>query len=322
MSTELNNLIEVMADLNKWGNPSYRLKRVNLKKGRYYIKPGRSKPFMFQSVTSVLGVSTPLPEAIIKKMCEVGYQNWKQYLNERATYGTIMHILAADHLINEGTDFDALGEKLYNIFERFKVSSELWFSWYEDLNQDLIAFAQFCVDYNVRPLLIEAPLASEAYGFAGTLDIVCDITISEKGFWGETYKTGERKGEAKETKADVEYLAVIDLKSGRHGHTAQHAEQLRLCEMLLRENYPERTSGKIIKLFNWSPRDWRSEASYSLTDQTDKNTDESVIHRLALARIDSGDLTKSPTYLKTFGYLPLGQDPATIWDFAPVFEFE
>lgn len=320
--SELNNLIEVMADLNKWEPLPYQLKRINLKKGRYYIKPGRPKPFMFQSVTSALGVSTPLPDAIIKKMCETGYREWKIFLNERATYGTIMHILAADHLTQGGTDFDALGEKVFNLFSKYRVSEDLWFQWYEDLNQDMLAFAQFCMEYNVRPHLVEIPLASEAYGFAGTIDIVCDITVSEKGFWGEVYKSGERKGEPKETKQEIEYTAVIDLKSGRHGHTNQHAEQLRLCEMLIRENYPERTAGKIIKLYNWSPKDWRTEAGYSLTDQTDKNTEESVLHRLALARIDSGDLTKSPVFLKTFGYLPLGEDPAANWDFVPVFEFE
>lgn len=312
-----NQLESVKADYNKLPELNYSLRRINTKKGRYYIKVG--VPKMFLSVTSVISATLPLDDALIKKMCEKGYDEWMKFLNERATYGTILHTLIAEFLISRKIDFDTYGDRVLEIFEQHKVEESKYFVWYEDIIQDMLAFAAFCEEYKIEPIAIELPMASDVYGFAGTLDLFCKITLKEKGFYGEVYKTGPRKGDPKESFQENTYKAIIDFKSGRHGHTEAHANQLVLCQMLMDENYPGEMDDSV-KLFNWSPKAWRSAPGFVLTDQTGKVSVDIAKARLTIA--NAGAISSPPSYLKAFGILEMGNSPEFNWDYTPVFDFD
>jgi hypothetical protein len=92
------------------------------------------------------------------------------------------------------------------------------------------------------------------------------MTIEEKGFFGEVYKAGEKKGMPKESKQEKVVTAIVDFKSSENGFFDKHFFQLQLNKRIFEENYPDRS---IDRLFNWSPKAWISEPTFNLKDQTD-----------------------------------------------------
>ena len=295
--------------------PDYTLRRVNTAQGRFYLSDEK----MYISVTSLIDMTTRQDEGLIRKMSDMGYDKWMTWLNERANYGTIMHILIAEFLEHGYIDFDLLGHRVVVLFEQYNVSKSKYFIFYEDLCQDLLAFCKFASEHKVQPLAIELPLISKSHQFGGTLDLVCKMVVPEKGFFGEVYKTGDRKGQPKESTKELEIYGIVDFKSGRNGFTDKHADQLMLCEMLLKENYNDfRNSTIPVRLFNWAPKAWRSEPSYTLKDQSMTTPPSVIFAKLTIAK----DMVRSniPTFLHPSGIVKLGDDPIENYRFRKIFE--
>jgi hypothetical protein len=274
---------------------------------------------MYISVTSLIDMTTRQDEGLIRKMSDMGYDKWMTWLNERANYGTIMHILIAEFLEHGYIDFDLLGHRVVVLFEQYNIPKNKYFIFYEDLCQDLLAFCKFASEYKIQPIAIELPLVSKTHQFGGTLDLVCKMIVQEKGYFGEVYKSGERKGQPKESTKDLEIYGIVDFKSGRNGFTDKHADQLMLCELLLKENYEEFRNSKIpVRLFNWSPKAWRSEPSYTLKDQSMTTPSHVIFAKLTIAK----DMVRNsiPTFLHPSGIVKLGDDPNNNWSFRKIFE--
>ena len=293
---------------------NYSLRRVDTTSGRHYLVTNldseEEEPVshLLPSVTTVVKGTSPVSPFIINKMIEMGKDKWNEYLNERSEYGTVMHILISELVrakqmtipLPEAELADiGMRNKGFNhrIFERFK----------EDLYSDLLSFAAFYHDYKVQPIALELPLASFKHRFAGTLDMPCLMSIPVKGFWGEVYKSGPQKGTMKETVQLVDVIGLVDFKSGRHGFYRDHEVQLKMCEVLFKENYPEICDDYSIKLFNWSPKAWRTEPSYLLTDQTGKVSQESVKNRVELFSSENPPTPKSTRIIS--GTIVLGEQP-------------
>jgi hypothetical protein len=305
----------VSAAYNLLTPPDYTLRRVNTAQGRFYLAEEK----MYISVTSLIDMTTRQDEGLIRKMSDMGYDKWMQFLNERASYGTIMHILIAEFLEHGYIDFDLLGHRVVVLFEQYNIPKNKYFIFYEDLCQDLLAFCKFAAEYKVQPLAIELPLISKTHQFGGTLDLVCKMIVQEKGYFGEVYKTGERKGQPKESTKDLEIYGIVDFKSGRNGFTDKHADQLMLCEMLLKENYDEFLNSKMpVRLFNWAPKAWRSEPSYTLKDQSMTTSLSVIFAKLTIAK----DMVRNsiPTFLHPSGIVKLGDDPIDNFRFRKIFE--
>jgi hypothetical protein len=305
----------VSAAYNLLAPPDYTLRRVNTAQGRFYLADEK----MYISVTSLIDMTTRQDEGLIRKMSDMGYDKWMQFLNERANYGTIMHILIAEFLEHGYVDFDLLGHRVAVLFDQYNIPKNKYFIFYEDLCQDMLAFCKFAAEYKVQPLAIELPLISKTHQFGGTLDLVCKMIVKEKGYFGEVYKTGERKGEPKESTKELEIYGVVDFKSGRNGFTDKHADQLMLCEMLLKENYDEFLNSKIpVRLFNWAPKAWRTEPSYTLKDQSMTTPLSVIFAKLTIAK----DMVRNsiPTFLHPSGIVKLGDDPIDNFRFRKIFE--
>ena len=294
--------------------PEYTLQRMDTVSGRHYmVRPNDSDgEFLLPSITTIVRSTSPLSPFIINKMIEMGKEKWDEYLYERMEYGTNMHILIGEFirrktmnlpLTQEEIDDIGMHNRGFNlsIFNKFK----------EDYYSDLIAFAQFYFDYKIEPIALEIPLASIKEGFAGTLDMPCKMQVPTKGFWGEVYKTGPNKGNMKETTQDVEVIALVDFKSGRHGFYRENEVQLKMCEVLFRENFPKLSESATIKLYNWSPKSWIKEPGYNLTDQTDKVTNDNYMSRVKLFRSEFDNSFKSKRVI--FGTLELGTEPIEMY---------
>lgn len=139
-------------------------------------------------------------------------------------------------------------------------------------------------DTDLKPLAIELVLTNPQDGYAGAIDLCAEITIEEKGFFGDVYKTGANAGKPKETKRQRRIRAIIDFKSGRKGFFPEHEVQLLAYKTMWNmhfEKYP------VEKVFNWSPKDWRGTTpTYNFKDQTESKNAQKLPYLVELARIE------------------------------------
>ena len=285
--------------------PPVRLYRMDVKGDRNYFSVNDSgEPEFYSGVTMVTGRMIPKDEFLVKWIAEKGYDEAIAYRDERAHYGTLMHTLAAEFIINRTIALDLFDSYVaaYCRRERLSVNEARWS---DDLRQDMVGLAKFIKDYNVRPLAVELSLCSPEDGIAGTVDLPCLMDIPTEGDWGEKYKSGVNKDKVKLTKRPVTFACVVDFKSGRSYQGGDYnAAQLRCYERLLIHNFPdifdlisepvdndappilcegEYINMKItpegtrtyqhptqmqVRTFNWSPKDWRAAPGYHLTEQT------------------------------------------------------
>ena len=284
--------------------PKHPIYRMDGKDNRYYHSVDDSgNVHFYPSVTSVIQATTPTPYHLIKWYADYGMKRAEQLRDEKAHYGTVLHILIA-HLLKRGeinleTGVEAM---LYEYADEKRLTCDIG-SWAHELRRDLLAFNQFAADYAVRPIAIEMPLVSGQLGYGGAIDLVAEITISEKGFWGETYQTGANKGQPKETKRERRVIAVIDFKSGRHGFYESNEIQANMYLDLWNKNYPELPAERCM---NWRPKDWQGEAAtYELKDQTGRESAAQIPLLLALFSLRERD---TPSGVQTIGgTLTLGQ---------------
>ena len=218
--------------------------QLNTKGYRYYYKyDEQGEPQFFPSVTTILSQTMPESPFLKQWRDKLGAEAADRYRDERAAYGTFMHGLFGELLINRSIDLDDIQEKLKVYIEQKQLPVDFIF-YADDLKKDVLAFAQWVADYDVRPLAIEIALVSELKHYAGMIDLVCTLNTKEG-----------RK------------TAIVDFKSGRNGFTEEHELQLHLYRDMWQENFPEHP---IDKVFNFSPKDWRKEKpTYNFKDQTE-----------------------------------------------------
>ena len=274
--------------------PEYRLYRADGGESRWYYCPETDR--YYPSVTSVIQGTMPTPFALIEWMKKNG-ADADEKRDERAAYGTFLHRQIERLLIDGEYNLDALGAACLS--GAIEAGDSSWSSeWYHDAKKDILAFAAFQREVDLRPIAVEVVLKSEALGYAGAVDLVCEITVTEDGYWGEVYASGPRKGEPKATKRDVRVFAIVDLKSGRKGFWENHEIQLHMYRAMVLENYPELP---ISHVFNWSPTDWVSAPGYKLKDQTGSKSAAKIPHLLALW--SAGRAPEPPRHLVVRGRL-------------------
>lgn len=245
--------------------PPYILYQLNGKGGRYYYTfDENGSPVFYPSVTTILSNTLPTSPFLISWIADKGKEEAERYKNERADYGTFMHACFEDLLINKEYDLDSLQEDLKNYIEKKSLPSD--FIYYaDDLKKDILAFAQFVIDYDVTPIAVEIALKSEK-GYAGMVDCICEMS--------------EKKG------SDSKIIAIIDFKSGRKGFYEEHAIQLHLYKLLVEENFPNL---HIDKLLNFSPKAWRKSPTYNLKEQTKAESAKKIPALLSLANLEDNE---------------------------------
>lgn len=251
----------------------------------YYTFDEDGEPRFYVSVTTLIKQTMPTSPQLIKWIADMGYEESQRYAAERAAYGTFMHAQIQELIINRSYDLDSLRERLKKYIESEKLPGD-FISYTDDFKKDLLAFAQFMKDVDLKPLAIELVLTNKEDGYAGALDLAAEFNIEEKGFFGETYKTGAKAGEPKETKRTVRVRGIIDFKSGRKGFFPEHEVQLHAYMKMWNMYFKEKP---IDRVFNWSPKDWRGTTpSYNFKDQTASKNAAKLPYLVELAKIEDG----------------------------------
>lgn len=250
-------------DASALREPSYRVFQLNSDGYRYYYRyDSKGELKLFPSVTTMLKQVMPTPPALLDWMVANGKEGSTEKRDIAAAYGTFMHSQFETLIINRRYDFDNVPAVLSAYMERENVPDSLFSQWLVKIRKDVLAFAQFVKDYNVKPMAVEIGLVHPDYNFAGCIDLPCIMTDP---------KTGKA------------FAAIVDFKSGRKGFFEEHELQLHLYRSMWNVNFPD---SPVSRVFNFSPKDWRLKPTYNLKDQTDSVNAKKLPHLLALATIE------------------------------------
>ena len=145
----------------------------------------------------------------------------------------------------------------------------------------LLAFHTFARDVQLHPIHTERVIYNDELIYAGACDLICAMQ------WKGNMIT-----------------ALIDFKSGSNVYD-DYAVQLEMYRLAaVQQGFP------IVKVFNWSPKDWRKEPTYTLTDQTAKCTLEEVLHRCKLFHATNDPKPRARMAIR--GTLPNNYDIITV----------
>lgn len=264
--------------------PPYKVWQLNSKGHRYYYRyDDNGNPEFFPSVTTILSQTLPKAPHLIQWIANKGIEEAERYKGERAAYGTFMHAAFEELLINRAYDLDGLKGKLKEYIEVYRLPDD--FIYYaDDLKKDVLAFAQFVLDYDVRPLAVEIALVHPYYKYAGMIDCPCTMLAKIGG--------------------DERINAIVDFKSGRKGFYEESEIQLGMYRDMWNVNFEQ---FPVTRIFNFSPKDWRKRPSYNLKEQTDSPNIRKIPYLLEIAAIE--DEKKDNTFTSVNGMVLLDNAP-------------
>ena len=266
----------------------------------YYTFDEDGEPRFYVSVTTLIKQTLPTAPSLVKWIADMGYEESQRFAQERAHYGTFMHAQLAELLITRSYNLNFIRERLRMFIESEQLPGD-FMGYADDFKKDILAFAQFMKDTDLKPLAIEIVLTNPEDGYAGAIDLVAELTIEEKGFFGEFYKTGANAGKPKETKQQRRIRAIIDFKSGRKGFFPEYEIQLHAYKKMWNMNFE---AHPVEKVFNWSPKDWRGKTpTYNFKDQTDSKNAKKLPYLVELARIE--DEKRDNTVVSCSGIIDL-----------------
>ena len=264
--------------------PPYKVWQLNSKEHRYYYRyDDAGNPEFFPSVTTILSQTLPKAPHLINWIANKGIEEAERYKGERAAYGTFMHAAFEELLINRAYDLDGLKGKLKEYIEVYRLPDD--FIYYaDDLKKDVLAFAQFVLDYDVRPLAVEIALVHPYYKYAGMIDCPCTMRA----------KIG----------SDDRINAIVDFKSGRKGFYEESEIQLGMYRDMWNVNFEQ---FPVTRIFNFSPKDWRKKPSYNLKEQTESPNIRKIPYLLEIAAIE--DEKRDNTFTAVNGMVVLDDNP-------------
>lgn len=264
--------------------PTYKVWQLNSKGHRYYYRyDDAGNPDFFPSVTTILSQTLPKAPHLINWIANKGIEEAERYKGERAAYGTFMHAAFEELLINRAYDLDGLKGKLKEYIEVYRLPDD--FIYYaDDLKKDVLAFAQFVLDYDVRPLAVEIALVHPYYKYAGMIDCPCTMRA----------KIG----------SDDRINAIVDFKSGRKGFYEESEIQLGMYRDMWNVNFEK---FPVTRIFNFSPKDWRKKPSYNLKEQTESPNIRKIPYLLEIAAIE--DEKRDNTFTAVNGMVVLDDNP-------------
>lgn len=263
--------------------PPYKVWQLNSKGQRYYYRfDENGEPEFYPSVTTILSQTLPKSPYLVKWIASKGIEEAERYKNERAAYGTFMHAAFERLLINRYYDLDGLKSELKEYIDVNRLPDN--FIYYaDDLKKDVLSFAQFVIDYDVRPLAIEIALVHPYYNYAGMIDLPCTML--------------EKPG------SDKRINAIIDFKSGKNGFYEEYEIQLHMYKDMWNVNFEK---CQIERVYNFAAKDWRKKPTYTLKDQTKSPNACKIPAILELASIE--DTKRDKVFTSVSGIIKLDSE--------------
>lgn len=286
----------------------YQVYRIKIGGGRMYYTMINDIPSFYISLTTLTRATLPTSEILVKWIADMGYDNAKRYMKERAEYGTLMHYAYGEFVMKKYFDFDTAPEFIKDAIAKGVVDGKYYSDeWEEELVKDIASFAQFCYEKKVEPLAIELVMVSKD-GYGTLVDLVCKMHEEIEGLDHDNpYKSGKRKGQPREIKIKKTITALINFKSSKKGFHEEHEIQLEFEKRLFQENYPDI---KIDAIYNFAPADWRGKPTYKLKDQSDSLDAEKADLLLGLARIEL--MKRIPNKMSLESVVKYGHSPVVV----------
>lgn len=256
--TTIEKLSPVYFDINSFARQPEPLYRLDASGHRYYYRFQDNEPVFYTSVTTMIKNTLPTSPHLIKWLVDQKGEG-KDIAQEKAHYGTLLHMQCGVLLMTGKYDLDSLPRVVQDFTTKEKIGDKS--EWLEDLKKDILAFAQFMIDRNVKPLAIEICLFHPTDGYAGALDLVCELTFNKK-----------------------RVTAIIDIKSGRKGFYESHEIQLGAYREMWRVHFPDKP---VDMLMNFSPKAWKKSPTYNLQDQTDSKNIGKLPHLVELSKLET-----------------------------------
>lgn len=260
------------------------LRRIDSKSDRFYYSADDGISF-YPSVTTIIDACAPMPFGLKKWYADMGWDNAREAMDRAAHYGTCMHMLIAEFLQRKQITLD---EEIDIRVKQYRDENELDFNnqwWADSLRKDILSFAAFANEKNLEVLAIEVPLSSKL-GYGGTADIVGELDFNKK-----------------------RVRAIIDEKSGKKGFYETHELQLHAYKEAWNETVPDLP---VTMVFNWAPKDWTKEPTYTLTNQTDSENAGKFWHYLQIFKQYHD--TKPKPFIACKGTVHLGREFAANYE--------
>jgi hypothetical protein len=293
----------IYLDENYIKEPPYKLRRMDYHGSRYYYREINGENRFYMSVTTMIKKALPTSPFLIKWIADMGIDAANEFAKMRADYGTIMHIAFAKLALERTFNLDQLEN-----FVAARISEECpnrlsrLTEWVEELEKDILAFAQFMIECKVKVKGVELMVCSDRLQLAGAVDMYVEMTLEEMGFHGEVYKADGKhgkKGDPKRTKGPVTFDALIDFKSGKKGFYEENEIQLGAYRELMTDNF---ATPYDMRIFNFAPNAWRDAPTYKLKEQSESKNLAKLPHLVELQKIES---SKKRSVLVTRGKINL-----------------
>lgn len=237
-----------------------RLYRYNAGSGRFYYSDGsvgadgRARVRMYPSVTTILGATCPMSPYLLEWVADYGQRRAEQLRDERAAFGTLMHQVFAEVIIQGGWDLDSTADTV-EMQRQLKGWSFDTSGWATELNEDIVGLVSFWQTTRCKALGMEIPLASDSMGYAGCIDLVVEMDVTR----------GVGPGRPRVVSREI---ALIDFKSNRQAFYEEGAIQTHAYKALWTEAFPELP---IVSTFLYGAKAWdeTSRDRYRLQETTD-----------------------------------------------------
>ena len=233
-----------------------RFYRTNIGKKRHYVTIQNGIVKWYPSVTTVISKAVPDSDGLNMLRTQKG-DKFHSWMNELAHQGTFIHKEIGEYLRTQKFSWDFFDTRVKSYLEKHNVTHYDVESWIYTLQPKIVALLKFIKEMKVTPLANEIVVSFEdkkkGLCYAGAIDLIGYINIKEKGFHGEVYKSGTKKGEPKETYKEVRKLMIIDFKSGK-SFFKTYGMQLKMYKTALEQS----TGLKIDGIMNVCPKEYKS----------------------------------------------------------------
>jgi hypothetical protein len=251
-------------------HPKWVINRYDDKKGNrfYYFVDGKEVVIGAGSTTVIERVMPYEERRYIEKWKESN-PNWRHLLDISGEYGTLEHITHGDIMFQKGVNKSTI-EAMQKIIVEYGGNLNMPI-------KDVLAFMKFQEDFQLVPLLIEASLAWQdpetKEWLMMTIDLLAKMTVTIKTktqVEDGVYLRGANKGQPRfkdvTTEEKVEKILLIDFKGNFFDKDDKkfyesNKLQLQAAKLAVEQNFDI----KVDDVYNYAPKNWHTEPSYTLT---------------------------------------------------------